>query len=75
MICPSCGIENQETAKECLKCQFKFQFGHGYNDPKSGTFPNFLKSGNKKTKAVRIGVFSILIVALALVVFSWFKSM
>jgi uncharacterized membrane protein YvbJ len=73
MICPSCGFENQEDSPFCSKCHYKFQFGHAYNDPKNSTFPNFLKSGSKKTKAVRIGVLAILFVAFALVILSWIK--
>jgi hypothetical protein len=75
MICPSCGVENQDSASQCVNCHHKFRFGHAYNDPKNMTLPNFLKSGSAKTKAVRLAVVAMLFVVFALMILWWVKSM
>jgi hypothetical protein len=70
MLCPSCGSENPDDAAICAKCNYKFRFGHAYNDPGKGTFINL--SG--KSRVLRYSFFAFVVLVLALVILSWIKG-
>jgi uncharacterized membrane protein YvbJ len=75
MVCPSCGTNNLDDAKQCSYCGYKFRFGYAYNDPEKMTFANWTsKTNSKKTKIARYLVASLFLIILVLVILSWLKS-
>jgi len=44
MVCPKCGEDNPGSARKCRRCNYKFYFGHAYNDPQFLELP---KPGKK----------------------------
>ncbi|MBN2105679.1 hypothetical protein JW835_16700 [bacterium] len=72
MICPKCGYQNSDDAGQCSHCNYKFQFGHNFNDP--GHMMFISPGQSKKSKIAVMVFFSVMIVLLLLMIVSWLKS-
>ncbi len=76
MVCPSCGNDISDDAKQCAQCGYKFSYWYGFNDPGKMRLLNFI-SGAKSKKSViaRLLIYAVLILIFILVFFSWLQSL
>ncbi|NIT99792.1 MAG: zinc-ribbon domain-containing protein, partial [Nitrosopumilaceae archaeon] len=42
MVCPSCGNDISDDAKQCAQCGYKFSYWYGFNDPGKMRLLNFI---------------------------------
>jgi uncharacterized membrane protein YvbJ len=69
MICPSCGAQNPDDAALCGACQYRFRFGHAFNDPAHPKMPELRRSAkSKKSRVTRYLILTIIVVAALLAI-------
>jgi uncharacterized membrane protein YvbJ len=66
MICPSCGAENPDDAGQCSSCQYRFRFGHAYNDPARMSLLRWPRATD--STALKIAKYAVLLLLVAIVV-------